>query len=65
MGFILYSYNGGRTAEDIIKFINEKAGTRAKINKPPSDVVDLDDTNFDSIVKDSSKDVLVEFYAPC
>lgn len=62
---LYFSYNGGRSAEDIIKFINEKAGSRAKISKPPSDVVDLDDGNFDSVVMDASKDVLVEFYAPC
>lgn len=63
---LLYcSYSGGRTADDIIKFINEKAGSRAKISKPPSDVVDLDDSNFDSVVMDANKDVLVEFYAPC
>ena len=27
-------------------------------------MVVLDSTNFDNIVKDASKDVLVEFYAP-
>jgi len=42
----------------------KKAGTNAKIKKAPSDVVDLDDSNFDKIVQDSTKDVLVEFYAP-
>ena len=30
-----------------------------------TDVVDLDSSNFDSIVLDKTKDVLVEFYAPC
>ena len=40
-------------------------GTRARIKKAPSAVVDLDVDNFDSIVKDPAKDVLVEFYAPC
>ena len=63
--YLYFSYNGGRSAEDIIKFINDKAGSRAKISKPPSDVVDLDDDNFDSVVMDTNKDVLVEFYAPC
>jgi len=32
--------------------------------KASSNVVDLNDDNFDKIVKDSNKDVLVEFYAP-
>lgn len=57
-------YNSGRTADDIIAFVNEKAGTRARVKKAPSAVVDLDDSTFDSIVLDETKDVLVEFYAP-
>jgi protein disulfide-isomerase A6 len=58
------SYEGGRSAEDIINFINGKAGTNAKVKKAPSAVVELDESNFNSIVLDSSKDVLAEFYAP-
>jgi len=58
------SYEGGRTADDIVTFINNKAGTRGKVKKAPSYVVDLDEKNFDAIVLDSNKDVLVEFYAP-
>ncbi|XP_062500839.1 uncharacterized protein LOC134178068 [Corticium candelabrum] len=57
-------YSGGRSADDVINFINSKAGTRAKIKKAASAVVDLDPSNFDKIVKDESNDVLVEFYAP-
>jgi protein disulfide-isomerase-like protein len=57
-------YEGGREAEDIINFVNGKAGTNVRIKKAPSSVVDLDSSNFDSIVLDNSKDVLVEFYAP-
>lgn len=57
-------YSGGRTAEDIISFINGKTGSQAKIKKAPSSVVELNADNFDSIVMDPSKDVLVEFYAP-
>jgi protein disulfide-isomerase A6 len=58
------NYEGGRTADDIINYVNNKAGTRARVKKAPSAVVDLDDNNFDSIVLDKSKNVLVEFYAP-
>jgi protein disulfide-isomerase A6 len=58
------SYEGGRTADDIVNFINGKAGTKGRMKKAPNFVVDLTDSNFDSIVLDSSKDVLVEFYAP-
>jgi protein disulfide-isomerase-like protein len=58
------SYSGGRTADDIISFINQKAGVTGKIKKAPSKVVDLNDNNFDAIVLDSNKNVFVEFYAP-
>ena len=62
---IVSSYNGGRTADDIINFINGKAGSRGRVKKDPSHVVELDPSNFDKIVMDTDKDVLVEFYAPC
>jgi len=58
------AYEGGRSADDIVNFINEKAGTKGRVKKAVSNVVDLNSDNFDSIVMDSSKDVLVEFYAP-
>jgi protein disulfide-isomerase A6 len=57
-------YQGGREANDIIEFINKKTGSRAKVNKPASDVTVLTNANFDSIVKDANKHVFVEFYAP-
>jgi protein disulfide-isomerase A6 len=57
-------YQGGREANDIIEFVNKKTGSRAKVNKPASDVTVLTNANFDSIVKDSNKHVFVEFYAP-
>jgi len=57
-------YSGGREANDIIEFVNNKAGTRARISKAPSDVNVLSPSNFDSVVKDANKHVFVEFYAP-
>jgi thioredoxin-like negative regulator of GroEL len=39
-------------------------GTRGKVTAAPSEVVVLTPTNFDKVVLDISKDVLVEFYAP-
>jgi len=57
-------YEGGRTADDIINFINKEVGTNARLKKAPSAVVTLDPTNFDSIALDKNKHVLVEFYAP-
>ena len=59
------SYTGGRSSADIIKFINGKASSRGQLKKTPSAVLDLDNSNFDSVALDESKDVLVEFYAPC
>jgi len=58
------AYEGGRSADDIIAYINKEAGTKAKVKKASSDVVVLTDANFDKVVMDSDKDVLVEFYAP-
>ncbi|EFJ12734.1 hypothetical protein SELMODRAFT_425226 [Selaginella moellendorffii] len=58
------SYSGGRTAGDLVKFVNEEGGAHAKLSVPSSDVVVLTPSNFDEIVLDSAKDVLVEFYAP-
>jgi protein disulfide-isomerase A6 len=57
-------YNSGRSAEDLANFMNEKAGSKIRIPKEPSFVVDLTPSNYDQIVMDSNKDVLVEFYAP-
>jgi thioredoxin-like negative regulator of GroEL len=39
-------------------------GTRGKVTAAPSEVVVLTPTNFDKVVLDTSKVVLVEFYAP-
>jgi len=58
-------YNGGRSIEDITTFIENKAGVKSKgPKKAPSAVVILTPSNFDDIVNDATKDVLVEFYAP-
>lgn len=57
-------YTSGRSADDVVKYINDKAGTTAKVVEPPSFVTTLTTDNFDSIALDQSKDVLVEFYAP-
>jgi len=59
------AYNGGRTADDIVSFINSKTGLKGRVGAAtPSHVVDLTDDSFDKIVFDSKKDILVEFYAP-
>eukprot|EP00898_Chlorokybus_atmophyticus_P005809 jgi/Chlat1/6229/Chrsp44S05815 len=57
-------YNSGRTADDLVAFVNGKIGTNLKVKKAPTAVTVLTDATFDAIVKDPTKDVLVEFYAP-
>lgn len=42
---------------------NPSLGTNAKTKKPLSAVTQLTSANFDEIVMDKSKDVVVEFYA--
>ncbi|GAB2287287.1 Protein disulfide-isomerase like 2-1, variant 2 [Dionaea muscipula] len=57
-------YEGPRTAEALAEFVNTEGGTNIKLGVLPSNVVVLTTDNFNEIVLDKSKDVLVEFYAP-
>ncbi|XP_044503293.1 protein disulfide-isomerase like 2-1-like [Mangifera indica] len=57
-------YEGPRTVESLAEFVNSEGGTNVKIAAVPSNVVVLTTDNFDALVLDESKDVLVEFYAP-
>jgi len=57
-------YQSGRSIDEITTYVNNKVGTRVRVKKAPSFTVDLTNDNFESIVLDKSKDVLVEFYAP-
>ncbi|KAF3454593.1 hypothetical protein FNV43_RR05041 [Rhamnella rubrinervis] len=57
-------YEGPRTAEALTEFVNKEGGTNVKIAAVPSNVVVLTSDNFDEVVLDDTKDVLVEFYAP-
>ncbi|KAJ9185983.1 hypothetical protein P3X46_005548 [Hevea brasiliensis] len=57
-------YEGARAAEALAEFVNSEGGTSVKIAAVPSSVVVLTPDNFDQIVLDETKDVLVEFYAP-
>ncbi|RZR88742.1 hypothetical protein BHM03_00016389 [Ensete ventricosum] len=58
-------YEGPRTAEALVEFVNTEGGTNVKLATIPSNVVVLTSETFDQIVLDETKDVLVEFYAPC
>ncbi|KAK9084310.1 hypothetical protein Scep_030781 [Stephania cephalantha] len=57
-------YEGPRTAEALTEFVNNEGGTNVKLATIPSNVVVLTENNFDEVVLDKTKDVLVEFYAP-
>ncbi|KAD6795526.1 hypothetical protein R6Q59_020577 [Mikania micrantha] len=57
-------YEGARTAEALVEFVNLEGGTNVKIAAVPSSVVVLNSENFNEVVLDGKKDVLVEFYAP-
>uniref|UniRef100_A0A2N9J8E9 protein disulfide-isomerase n=1 Tax=Fagus sylvatica TaxID=28930 RepID=A0A2N9J8E9_FAGSY len=57
-------YEGPRTAEALAEFVNTEGGTNVKIATVPSNVVVLTADNFNEVVLDETKDVLVEFYAP-
>ncbi|KAJ4892526.1 Protein disulfide-isomerase like 2-1 [Raphanus sativus] len=57
-------YEGARNAEALAEFVNKEGGTNVKLAAVPQNVVVLTPDNFDAIVLDQNKDVLVEFYAP-
>ncbi|KAG5525428.1 hypothetical protein RHGRI_031925 [Rhododendron griersonianum] len=57
-------YEGPRNAEALVEFVNSEGGTNVKIAATPLNVVVLTADNFDEVVLDEKKDVLVEFYAP-
>ncbi|CAH9075996.1 unnamed protein product [Cuscuta epithymum] len=57
-------YEGSRTIEALVEFVNSEAGTNVKVAATPSNVVVLTAENFDEIVLNEKKNVLVEFYAP-
>mmetsp|Transcript_29862 Transcript_29862/g.33325 ORF Transcript_29862/g.33325 Transcript_29862/m.33325 type:complete len:362 (+) Transcript_29862:35-1120(+) len=57
-------YKGGRSVDELVTFVNNKAGVRGGVSKPASAVVELGPDNFDEIVNDESVDAFVEFFAP-
>jgi protein disulfide-isomerase A6 len=57
-------YNGPREASGIVEYLNTKTGNSVRVVKAAEAVIAVDERDFDSVVLDSGKDVLVEFYAP-
>jgi len=56
-------YKGGRTADTIVSWVNDKVGTKRKVKMAPSAVLALTAETFDKEVL-GAKGALVEFYAP-
>ncbi|GAC76767.1 thioredoxin/protein disulfide isomerase [Moesziomyces antarcticus T-34] len=58
-------FNSGRDLDSIAKLVTEKSGKKSTVKPPPPPAAEqLTNRNFDKIVMDENKDVLVEFYAP-
>ncbi|KAE8899832.1 putative protein disulfide-isomerase [Phytophthora fragariae] len=57
-------YKGGRSEDDLVSFLNGKAGTNVRVAKAPSHVAALTEGDFDAEVIHSKKHAIVEFYAP-
>jgi protein disulfide-isomerase A6 len=58
-------YSSGRDLDSLAAFITEKSGAKSKIKPPPpEDVLVLDYKNFEEVVLDETKNVLVTFTAP-
>ncbi len=55
-------YDGGRSADTIVEWVNDKVGTSRAVKAAPSAVTTLNSANFDDLV--AAKAALVEFYAP-
>lgn len=56
-------YQGGRTAPDIVKWVNDKVGTSRRVKVAASAVTVLGTDNFDQLAL-GDKATLVKFYAP-
>ena len=58
-------FNSGRDLESIAKLVTEKTGKKSTLKPPPPPAAEqLTGRNFDELVINNDKDVLVEFYAP-
>jgi protein disulfide-isomerase A6 len=56
-------YNGGRTADDMVAFLNKKLNLNKQVRPAETHIVTLSPLNFDSIVLDAKQNVMVYFYA--
>ncbi|CAI5741135.1 unnamed protein product [Hyaloperonospora brassicae] len=58
------AYEGGRTEDALVAFLNGKAATNVQVARAPSHVAALTDADFDARVIHAPNHALVEFYAP-
>lgn len=57
--------DAGRTAEDLLKFVNDKTGLSVKLKgEPESAVVPVKESNFDELVAKSGNHAFLLFFAP-
>lgn len=54
----------GRTAEDLLKYINKKTGLSKRLKVAESSVTTLTEANFKSVALSKSNAALVGFFAP-
>lgn len=54
----------GRTAEDLLKYVNKKTGFSKKLKAAESSVSTLTDETFKSVALSKSNAALVGFFAP-
>ncbi len=57
-----HRYDGYHTFTDLVRLVESKARIDQRKFSSRQPVIQLDDTNFERIVKDPSKDVMVYFY---
>lgn len=57
--------NAGRTADELLSFVNGKTGLKKKLKAAgPTNVITLTDTNFDEVALSENNYALVGFFAP-
>ncbi|KAG4306584.1 hypothetical protein PORY_000572 [Pneumocystis oryctolagi] len=61
---VFFQYKSGRDIESLTNFIEKHTNIKLNKRSEKKSVLELDPSNFNQIVMDPKKDVLVEFYAP-
>jgi protein disulfide-isomerase A6 len=59
---IIHRYNGGRKADDFIRFIRSRSVITFNKDIFMRPVIELDESNFERIMKDRTKNIMVLYY---